>query len=94
MIDSSKEDLKLLVHAAELVPGRPHVSTLVRWAMRGVRGRRLETVVIGGRRFTSVEAIRRFIDSSDRRSQSQVADFSIPNARQAEVDARLNSLGF
>ena len=61
MIDLQTEQIRLLARASPDVPGRPHASTLIRWAMRGVRGVRLETVVIGGRRFTSLEAIQRFV---------------------------------
>jgi Protein of unknown function (DUF1580) len=41
----------------------PHVSTFVRWALRGVgRDRvKLETVKVGGRRYTSRAALDRFI---------------------------------
>lgn len=39
---------------------KTHVSTIHRWATRGCRGRRLESVLIGPDRFTSVEALLRF----------------------------------
>lgn len=35
--------------------------TALRWAIGGLRGVRLETVKIGGRRMTSVPALRRFL---------------------------------
>lgn len=61
MIDVSTEELISLADAVKHYPGtRPHRATVFRHAMRGVRGRRLETVKVGGKRFTSVEAIRRF----------------------------------
>lgn len=37
-----------------------HVSTLHRWRLRGIKGIRLETCRIGGRRVTSREAVQRF----------------------------------
>ncbi len=40
----------------------PHVSTIYRWRLRGIRGVKLETFLIGGRRYTSVEAIERFTE--------------------------------
>lgn len=40
-----------------------HHSTVYRWATKGVRGRILETVLIGGIRYTTVEAIERFADA-------------------------------
>ncbi|MBX3437201.1 MAG: DUF1580 domain-containing protein [Planctomycetaceae bacterium] len=39
----------------------PNISTLHRWRLHGVRGHKLETVLVGGRRFTSDEALERFI---------------------------------
>jgi Protein of unknown function (DUF1580) len=61
-IDLYEETLVSLAEAVCLLPGRrPHSSTLWRWYRRGVHGVRLETVVVGGRRFTSRAAIERFI---------------------------------
>ena len=40
---------------------KPNFSTLHRWALRGSKGRVLETRDIGRKRFTSAEAVRRFI---------------------------------
>lgn len=50
-------DLKELARA---LPGRPHISTLYRWANPGLNGVRLETVKLGGRRFTSRELVLKF----------------------------------
>ena len=38
-----------------------NVSTIWRWVLRGVRGHKLESALIGGQRFTSIEALERFI---------------------------------
>lgn len=61
MIDISNEDLLTLSEAAKLLPGHPHLSTIHRWRLRGARGVRLETVVIGGRRYTSQSALEEFV---------------------------------
>ena len=61
MIDLSTETLVPWQQVAKHVPGSPHVSTLHRWRLRGVRGKKLETLLVGGTRFTSREAIDRFI---------------------------------
>jgi GTP-dependent phosphoenolpyruvate carboxykinase len=42
-------------------PGNPHISTRHRWRLQGVRGVKLETFLCGGRRFTTEEAVGRFI---------------------------------
>jgi len=64
MIDLQNETVLLLREAAKRLPVRPHTSTLHRWA-RGLKdGRRLETVKMGGKVFTSVEACVRFASPS------------------------------
>ena len=47
--------------ACQIIPGRPVSTTVRRWSTTGIRGVRLQTALIGGRRYTSREAIRRFI---------------------------------
>ena len=37
-------------------------STVFRWSTRGARGKKLETILVGGRRFTSEEALIRFFN--------------------------------
>ena len=49
--------------AAKLVPGRPHLSTLHRWRLRGIRGIRLTTCMIGGRRMVTRRQLREFFVS-------------------------------
>jgi uncharacterized protein DUF1580 len=65
MIDLSNERLVALREAAKHLPPcrgrRPHIATLYRWASRGFAGEQLETCRIGRTRFTSVEAIERFV---------------------------------
>ena len=66
MIDRNREQLIPITRIAEherLWPkGRtPHRDTISRWARLGCRGVRLESVLLGGRRYTSLEAIERFI---------------------------------
>ncbi len=39
------------------------ISTIWRWAQSGVRGHKLETWHIGAMRYTSVEALERFIEA-------------------------------
>ena len=63
-IDIQHETLLPLHQAPEHIPGRPHISTLHRWRLRGVRGAKLETRLIGGRRYTSLEALARFSDAA------------------------------
>jgi hypothetical protein len=62
MIDHEKERLLSMTEASKLLPGRPNVATLWRWRTTGCRGIKLESMLSGGRRYTSVEALRRFLE--------------------------------
>jgi len=42
---------------------RLHVATIYRWASRGLRGHRLESLQLGGTRVTSEAALLRFFES-------------------------------
>ena len=61
MIDIQTEQLVPISKAASCLPGKVHRSTLERWRLHGRRGVKLETILIGGQRFTSREAIGRFV---------------------------------
>jgi hypothetical protein len=55
------ETLVLLTAASKCFPGNPSQSAVQRWMRRGSRGAVLETVFICGKRYTSKEAIARFL---------------------------------
>lgn len=59
-IDLENERLIPLRDASKHTPGNPHISAFYRWMRRAVNP--LETILVGGRRWTSVEAIHRFIE--------------------------------
>jgi uncharacterized protein DUF1580 len=61
MIDVRNENLLPCSEVARETPGEPpHASTVRYWRVHGIRGVKLETVMIGGRRYTSKEALQRF----------------------------------
>lgn len=62
-IDTLTESLISFCDARTAFPGgkRLALATLHRWRLHGVRGTRLETCLVGGMRYTSAEAIARFI---------------------------------
>ena len=62
-IDTALETLLTFEDARTAFPGdrRLSLATLHRWRLNGVRGVKLETVLIGGLRHTSREAIDRMI---------------------------------
>ena len=63
MIDLKKELLITFNRGADFLPEemRPDYATWWRWSSRGYRGIKLETVRVGKRRLTSVEAMQRFV---------------------------------
>ena len=63
MINIESEKLVPVGAAGSLIPWHqpPSRATIWRWILSGVRGRKLESVRIGGRRFTSEQAIARFL---------------------------------
>jgi hypothetical protein len=68
--------------------GRPNLSTVYRHFGRGCRGVFLETFVAGGRRYTTVEAIARFIERTTANSPGASIPPSRPTNRQREREIR------
>ncbi|HUQ69063.1 MAG TPA: DUF1580 domain-containing protein [Planctomycetaceae bacterium] len=87
MIDVLHEELIRIEDAAAHIPSRPSRASVWRWILRGVRGRQLESTMVGGRRFTSREAIERFLQPS-----CLVATHPTPSVRQRQALAAVNTL--
>lgn len=66
-IDTALETLLTFEDSRTAFPGdrRLSLATLHRWRLNGVRGVKLETILIGGLRYTSKEAIERFIQAQN-----------------------------
>jgi hypothetical protein len=71
MFNYSTEDLVPLRDAAKLFPHKPSLTSLRRWARVGVRRVRLESLASGGRRYTSREAVVRFLAAINPSSSSE-----------------------
>ena len=84
MIDLSTETVFPVSEAPKHIPGRPSQGSCWRWVLQGVGGIKLESILIGGKRFTSHEAIQRFVD---RRTAASNGD-SPPSltSRQRELE--------
>ncbi len=74
MLNFTDEELLPLGDVVKLLPRRNgkklHVCTVYRWAQRGLRGTRLETLAVGGRICTSREALQRFFERLSQPGQS------------------------
>lgn len=61
----SAETLVPIGKGGKLFPYPVGRTALERWMRHGVRGVRLESILIGNRRFTSEEAIQRFVERTN-----------------------------
>ena len=98
MIDIETEDLVLLKNLAEHLPkrnGRPvATSTLWRWSSTGVKGVQLETVLVGGQRYSSLEAFRRFVAAGNQRGQVKKPDPARVAVETTRALEKLDRLGW
>jgi hypothetical protein len=68
MIDIHEETVIPVREIPARIPDNPrtgkkvNLATVFRWSQRGVRGIKLETILIGGTRHSSLEALQRFSD--------------------------------
>lgn len=63
-VSNQAETYLTLKEAMEQMPGGCSLSTIWRYVLYGVRGVKLETIVRGGRRFTTRAAIDAFVEAS------------------------------
>jgi hypothetical protein len=70
---------------------RPHRCTLIRWATKGCRGRRLQAEPLAGRWFTTTEAIEEFLRHVTQ-LPADVTDRTAGPARAAQVQRSLDDL--
>ena len=47
-----------------------HDETLRRWHRQGLRGVKIETVLVGGQLLTTVDAMRKFIEQTNKKSEA------------------------
>jgi len=93
MTDLLTETLVLLADAPSEIPGPPSLSSIRRWSRHGVRGAKLETILVGGRRFTSLEAIERFLALTAQRATPHSAPAIQVELAAEAADAILEAEG-
>jgi hypothetical protein len=73
---------------------RVHIATCHRWIKTGIAGVRLETLFVGGRRYTSVEALERFFqESTEAKKRKQRTEQANTNSRAKHAEAEAKRLG-
>jgi hypothetical protein len=89
-IDVQCENLIHVKDTPKFTPGRPHKSTVYRWVFNGD----LETVRVGGRLFTSTEAIGRFIVRCTNKDAQPIPSPSLRRQREIrDANKKLDALG-
>ena len=73
--------------AADLLPkrARPSYSTWWRWWKKGVKGIRLSTVVVGGRRYTTARAVQDWITKVTAAADGTPAPVRSPARRERDI---------
>jgi hypothetical protein len=70
---------------------RPNIATIYRWMVDGVKGIKLDSIVVGGTRCTSVEAMQRFFDAltaaADAEHSSGTTPPPVGKSRQKAIEA-------
>jgi hypothetical protein len=89
-IDPSVDPLIPLSKAAKSLPKPPSLACLWRWHAKGVRGVHLETVVVGGRRYTTAAAWREFVAKLTENAAADSRPAVVP-PRSEELTKRLRA---
>ena len=86
MIDIANETVVPIAEAPQHIPGRPSLTTVWRWVLNGTRTGKLESCLVGGRRFTSLESIQRFAEQSTAVADGSPAPTRTIARRERDLD--------
>ena len=93
MVSTLLNEQRISIAEAGRRAGNVKAETIWRWRTKGIAGVKLESFVIGGRRFTSVEALDRFITRVTEARDVQGRDSNQPEDRSPSTERRLASAG-
>ncbi len=92
-LDIRAETILSFQQAAKTLPGSPNLSTLHRWRLVGIRGVKLETCMIGGKRYTSAEALARFSERISNAASSPSVTAKARQRSQKSAERKLDASG-
>ena len=75
-------EILTLSEAAAMLPGQPHLSTIIRWAQRGCNGRKLPTIRVGSRSYVKKSELLLFVEPN---VTADTASTRTPQQRQRAV---------
>ena len=93
MIDLERESLLTMAEVSAMLPNRPSLCAIWRWRTKGVRGRKLESVVIGGTPYTSLEAVQRFAQGGGDNNAPLLRSPAQRSRAGEKADRELSELG-
>jgi hypothetical protein len=97
LIDPQKEELIPIKAVCGMFPGRSgkgiSLSTVWRWIVRGQRGHKLASLVAGGQRYSSQEAVMRFLAELNAETMYQGQPTASQQFAQARVEEELEAAG-
>ena len=93
VIDINAEKIVSFGKAARTPPCNVHISTLHRWRLKGINGIKLESVLIGGRRMTSLEAVERFVHGVTAAANGERPPARTPRQRERAIERAEAELG-
>ena len=89
-----KEDLIPMSTAGKHVPPKGvNRSTVERWTRIGVKGIKLETVRVGGRRYTTLGSIQKFLIAQQKTGEQGEPTTPKPSMTKAEIEAGRKRFG-
>ena len=93
MIEALAATFVLLSKAGRLLSTNPSSATLWRWAFKGIDGVKLEAYKIGGRRYTTAEALDRFVARlNGPRSANEPPESSLRRRQKDQASQRASEI--
>lgn len=98
LIDPETEDLIPVRAVCTMFPGRSgkglSLSTVWRWILHGRRSHKLASIIVGGQRFTSRQAVARFLSAINEQPVQKQRSSEAQEAAAARVQQELKANGF
>lgn len=85
MSQANPEAYIALTEVQKILNRKIHLNTVHRWCLSGVRGHRLRSQIVGGRRFTTAAWVREFI--------AALNDQPAPPRQRPDLDAACRAAG-
>lgn len=88
MLYANSDEFIAVNDLANHLPGRPSRATVWRWLLRGVKGHRLESTLVGGRRFVRSSSLKAWLAAINHSSPdaAQITQSQRDRTAKAAVD--------